>query len=237
MHPGDPVNRFMSEPVVSIGPEAAADEALRLFMAHSIHHLPVVTGNRLIGVVSAVDITKPCLLARTESASVPSTQVLRRVRDVMSSPAIKITERESLQRAAEIMARNGIHSLPVVSSDDELIGIITTTDLIYCCLHPSPVISGADDSAKSYPLADAHVAASLISARRAVAANRDPYGIATTLLSMNRRVASLQGVATAAKRYLNAGQDEHLHAALLTALERSDRFDESIRQAAALALP
>jgi hypothetical protein len=60
-----------------------------------------------------------------------------------------------------------------------------------------------------------------------------PYGIAATLLAVQQRVHSLEEVVTAVKRYLNAGQDESLHAAVSKAIERADRLDEKMRHAVA----
>jgi hypothetical protein len=57
------------------------------------------------------------------------------------------------------------------------------------------------------------------------------------LLATQQHVASLQDIAAAAKRYLNAGQDEHLHALLTKALDRSQRLDERIRGPSEVLLP
>lgn len=52
--------------------------------------------------------------------------------DVMSSPLITIEEDETVWEAAQKMKVNNIHKLPVKSNDD-IVGIITTSDLVQIC--------------------------------------------------------------------------------------------------------
>ena len=238
MHASDPVNRIMSEPVLTIGPDASFDEVSGLFLVHRVHHLPVVVERRVVGMVSCADLMK--LQLHLPPAGPPRDTFLARAGHagrLMRSPVLTVTEHETAQRAAELMASNGIHSLPVVNSDEELIGIVTTTDLMRCCLDPLPDTPAADaDEMQLLPLADGRIAAVLAAARRAVNTGHDPCGVSAALLSMRQRVAALEHVATAAKRYLNAGQDERLHSALHKAIERADRFDEKMRHAVVLGL-
>jgi signal-transduction protein with cAMP-binding, CBS, and nucleotidyltransferase domain len=78
------------------------------------------------------------------------------VRKVMRSPALTVTEHESAQRAAELMAIHGIHSLPVVNSRCALIGIVTTTDIMHGCLNSLPAAPAMSTTA---PAADHRVRA------------------------------------------------------------------------------
>ena len=50
----------------------------------------------------------------------------------MSSPLIEIDPNETVWEAAQIMKINNIHKLPV-RKDNQIIGIITTTDLVKIC--------------------------------------------------------------------------------------------------------
>ena len=228
MRANDPVSRYMSQPVLTIDPRETIDDALRIFTTHSIHHLPVVVGRRVVGVLSSFDIARFKLSSHAARSTVDM---------IMRTPAISVPERETLQRAAELMAVNGIHSLPVVNFDAELVGIVTTTDLMRCCLDPQPEVATADnDRLRQYPLAEERVAPAIAAARVAVNTRHDPKDIAATLLSMRQQVQSLQDVVFAAKRYLNAGQDDQLHAALAKAIDRAERFDEATRQPRVLGL-
>jgi len=238
MHASDPVNRIMSQPVLTIGPNEPVGDLLRLFLANPVHHVPVVEDRRVVGMLSSADVMKvEFFLPPAGPASDALLNERWLIKTMMRSPAVVVTEHESLQRAAQLMASKGIHALPVVNRDAELIGIVTTTDMIQCWLNPLPEIRTPDsDQVKCSPLDDTHVATVLASARRAVNSRHDPYGIAATLLSMHHRTRALEQVASAAKRYVNAGQDEALHAKLSKAIEQADLLDERTRHAPILGL-
>ena len=188
MHASDPVNRIMMTPVLTIAPSESLEEALRLFTSYPVHHLPVVEEERVVGMLSSADVAKLKFFLPPPGAAREALLKERwHVRKIMRSPALTVAEHESAQRAAEIMATNGIHALPVVNSTAHLIGIVTTTDMMQGCLDPLP----------SKPA--------------------NAPGAADEL-----RMRALLDVVSAAKRYLNAGQDERLHASLQKALDRVD---------------
>lgn len=58
MHANDPVNRIMTEPVLTIAPNESLEEALRLFTSCPVHHLPVVEEQRVVGMLSSADVAK-----------------------------------------------------------------------------------------------------------------------------------------------------------------------------------
>ena len=230
MHATDPVNRLMTTPVLTISPEDPVKKALELFLSHPVHHLPVVDRDmRVVGMVSSADAMKLQFFMPASAKAVVERQW--HVAQIMQHPVTVVTEHEPMDRCIEIMASKGIHSLPVVDRDAKLIGILTTTDVMRCSLQRS-----GEDLPGAPVLTEDRVANAVASARRAINSNHDPYHIAATLLHTQQRIAAMQTVVTAAKRYLNAGQEERLHVALAKALERADRFDEATRHPTVLGL-
>jgi CBS domain-containing protein len=186
MHPNDPVNRIMTEPVLTIEADESVEQAMQLFTSYPVHHLPVVEAGRVVGMLSSADVAKlRFFLPPPGNARSALLHYRWQVRKIMQSPAITVGEHESAQRAAELMATHGIHSLPVVNCRGALIGIVTTTDIMHGCLSP-PRSAATFDAA-------------------------DPC-----------RVRALETVLSAAKRYLNAGQDERLHTALQKAIDQAE---------------
>jgi signal-transduction protein with cAMP-binding, CBS, and nucleotidyltransferase domain len=85
----------------------------------------IVTKNQLpIGILTERDFVK-----RIAAKEKPLTASLE---EVMSSPLIGIDPNETVWEAAQIMKINNIHKLPV-RKDNQIIGIVTTTDLIKIC--------------------------------------------------------------------------------------------------------
>lgn len=53
-----------------------------------------------------------------------------RVRDVMTAPAITVTEAASFKEIVDLMLRHGVSALPVVDDTGSLVGMISEADLI-----------------------------------------------------------------------------------------------------------
>jgi len=54
--------------------------------------------------------------------------------DIMSPVEVKLLENDTLERAIDLFVRHGLRELPVVDADDELIGVVTTYELLRVCL-------------------------------------------------------------------------------------------------------
>ncbi len=114
------VSRYMTRKVVTIAPQTHFRMAYELMRQHKIHHLPVLAGARLVGIVAERDL----LLAAAHfgSAEVP-------VAEIMRKPVVTVSDRATLAAAARILVRKHIGSLPVLGAGRVLAGIITETDV------------------------------------------------------------------------------------------------------------
>jgi CBS domain-containing protein len=52
------VKEVMSEPAITVSPEASAKEAIHLMLEHKIGCLPVIEGRTLLGIVTETDILR-----------------------------------------------------------------------------------------------------------------------------------------------------------------------------------
>ncbi|MCK9444116.1 MAG: CBS domain-containing protein [Tissierellaceae bacterium] len=59
-----------------------------------------------------------------------------RVRDIMRSPVIAIKPEELIEKALEIMYRDGINGMPVVDEDEKLIGFVVRADIYRFLIDP-----------------------------------------------------------------------------------------------------
>ncbi len=116
---------------VTIVPEATLPEAFRLMREHKIRHLPVVDEQgKLIGIVTQTDMLQaaPSPVATLTVFEMNYLLANLHIREVMSSPPITVAETAPLEEAAQRMVEKKISCLPVMR-DDELVGVITETDI------------------------------------------------------------------------------------------------------------
>jgi acetoin utilization protein AcuB len=124
------VGRRMSHPVITVPPEMQITKAHELMSVEKIHRLPVVKNGKLVGIVSEQDILKAYPSTVTTLAVWEVTSLLEKikVKDVMNKQVSTVQENTPIEQAARLLADNKIGSLPVMRGD-ELVGIITETDL------------------------------------------------------------------------------------------------------------
>lgn len=120
------VARFMTtSPVVIARPADAVAIADILMRRARIHHLPVLDGDDLVGILSDLDV----LAALPSSLGAPQGHHEVSVRDVMTPEPVTVSADEEAALAAAMLLANRIGSLPVVAGD-RLIGIVTERDFL-----------------------------------------------------------------------------------------------------------
>jgi len=111
--------RLIERRVLSVGPETSVAEVERLMAEHGIGGVPVVEGDRIIGIVSRRDIRAIAMRRGGES-----------VQTIMTRKPITASEDISMEQALETMYANKVERLPVVDAVGRLIGIITMQDIL-----------------------------------------------------------------------------------------------------------
>ena len=229
MNENERVGRVMTEAVLSIDVEESAGAALRLFAGYPLHHLPVVSGQKVVGMLSSADVMK--LEAFLPKSGVASDEYLDqrvRISSLLRQPVVTIQPHQPLIEAARLMASHGFHALPVVDAQDHLLGIITTTDIMHAALQPArqsgaPAPASGDEARLGIRVSGAEFDQAITAAKSAVSGGQDPQGIAMVLLYLQQRLGVLERVLAAADRYFSCGQDRSLHNALLQAIAEAKR--------------
>lgn len=118
------VRDTMTRNVMFLSPDDTLDEAYDLMLTQEIRHLPVVEGTNLVGILSDRDVLLRAELG-DEAINVPQIPV----RDAMTKGPITCDTRTTVSEAATMLIENHISCLPVTSLG-ELVGMITTTDML-----------------------------------------------------------------------------------------------------------
>ncbi|UYW02276.1 CBS domain-containing protein [Flavobacterium agricola] len=125
-----PVSHIMAKGLLVITPNKKVSEAYQLLNEYDIRHLPVVEGTKLVGVISKNDLSKAGYVTpEMNETAIMEIYSAYKVEDIMVKNPVAITADTNIKEAAELLAQQSFHSLPVVDNN-EVVGIITTTDLI-----------------------------------------------------------------------------------------------------------
>lgn len=119
---------------VRVTTEDATLASLRtLFVDAKFQHVPVIDSmHRLVGIVSVKDYFK-ALSPVMDSASESTAELFmqsRKVRQVMSSPVFSVSQDIGILQAATYLVERNISCLPVVDSQQRLIGIVSWKDIM-----------------------------------------------------------------------------------------------------------
>ncbi len=127
-----PITHIMTSQVLSVTKETPLHEVERLMKKKHIRHMPVIQGKNIIGIVSLTDLER---LSFAASFGEESDEDEVTVMSLLSLDQVMIRKPFSLQKnatvgdATQVLIRMDFHALPILDGE-ELIGIVTTTDLL-----------------------------------------------------------------------------------------------------------
>ncbi len=140
----DTVESIMSKNVQTVGLNTSVSDALRIMAEDNFNAIPVVNGEgRCVGMLSRADLTETLFSEDLELAKMLESGAFNQwhagmtetcdqklVREVMTHDVKSVTQETPIKNACEIMSNNQIHHLPVVSDQEFLLGILSTSDVI-----------------------------------------------------------------------------------------------------------
>ncbi len=127
-----PVSMIMTTPVVTLHIDDNLEKAERLFKQHHIRHIPVVSRNVVLGMLSYSDLLRLSFADITNENDQEADVLIYNMfttKHVMKENIVTVSTSNSIKEVAEIFAEKEFHALPVIENN-HLVGIVTTTDLI-----------------------------------------------------------------------------------------------------------
>lgn len=127
-----PISTIMTHHVIYLNIEDSLEHAKHLFKTHNIRHIPVVSGNALIGILSYADLLRvnfdDAFNEKDESTETLVDSMLT-IGQIMTKKIVSVSTSNTIKEVARIFTEREFHALPVVN-DNQLVGIVTTTDVI-----------------------------------------------------------------------------------------------------------
>jgi len=112
----------MKKSVAVVAPSTPLREAARKMSVHNVTVLPVCEGRRIVGLLTARDLT----VRATAQGCDPRTGT---VREVMTFPAVWAREGQDVSEAAHLMQKWQLRRLPVLNRQKHLVGMVSLSDL------------------------------------------------------------------------------------------------------------
>jgi CBS domain-containing protein len=108
--------------IIRLDPEQTVFEALKTMEEYDVGALMVITGRKLVGILSERDYARKGVLRGHHSKDT-------KVREIMTSPVVSVTTRHTVDECMNLMSDRHFRHLPVVEGDD-VVGIISIGDLV-----------------------------------------------------------------------------------------------------------
>jgi acetoin utilization protein AcuB len=141
------IGRIMHTDLITVTPETTLVKAKEIVEKEDIDHLLVVDkNNKLVGIVSDRDLKQYWASPATSLSKNELNYLLQKVvvSMIMIKTVVTVAPSTTIERAALFMQQNRISALPVME-EDELVGIITSTDVMGVLLQ---AIGISDDSVR-----------------------------------------------------------------------------------------
>lgn len=143
------VRDVMTRRVLTAPPGFSYKEIVDTLIAAGVSALPVVADGRVVGVVSEADLLHKMefdgaeahagLFERRRARSARAKAGGETATELMTSPAVTVTEDATLTAAAQLMERHDVKRLPVLDESGRLVGIVSRRDLL------RPYLRGDDE--------------------------------------------------------------------------------------------
>lgn len=117
----EPLSAIMSTKLVTVNKYATLDKVKEILDTKRYHHVPVVDGTKLVGIITTYDLFK---LNRPFSDYADI-----KVADIMTGHIATLEPEEHIGAACQIFLENKFHAVPIVK-DGELVGLVTSFDVL-----------------------------------------------------------------------------------------------------------
>ncbi|WGH75270.1 CBS domain-containing protein [Tenacibaculum tangerinum] len=127
-----PISTIMTRNLITLSSTDDLITAEKLFRKEHIRHIPIVSGNEIKGMLSYTDLLRISFADAVDEEETDVDTIVYNmfsIEQVMAKNLVTVSSNTTIKEVAEVLAKKEFHALPVVDNN-ELVGIVTTTDLI-----------------------------------------------------------------------------------------------------------
>ena len=125
------VKNWMSRPVVTIDEDDSMQQAIQTLKEYRFRILLVIKNGKLTGIITDRDLKKKSASDATSLEIHELFYLISRlkVKDIMTPDPITVPFDYTVEETAEILLKNKISGVPVTDHENNIVGIITQTDI------------------------------------------------------------------------------------------------------------
>ncbi len=133
----------MTKEVSIGGMDDTLGDLKKIFESKHLHHVPIVEGGRLVGVVSDRDVLRflsPYVNTMTEDNRDLNT-LRKKAHQIMTRDVVTVSPNDTVEAAALTMLEKRFSCLPVLSDTGAIVGIVTKTNILDCLVRQAEALS------------------------------------------------------------------------------------------------
>lgn len=116
------IRTVMTPDPTTVEPSSSVADAARIMKNENVGPVPIVEGDKLVGVITDRDIAVRVVAEGKDPQSTT-------VKDVGSTDLVTIDPQQNLDEALRLMGEHQVRRLPVVEEDGKLVGIVAQADV------------------------------------------------------------------------------------------------------------
>lgn len=130
-----PLSQIMTTDIITVNPRQTMNVVKEIFNTHNIHHIPVISERKVVGMISKIDFFKiqhGIALFKTKEIEEYNNAILRSlfVSEVMTKQVAKLSVNDTVGFAFDMFKENYFHAIPIIDEEGNIAGIVTTFDLL-----------------------------------------------------------------------------------------------------------
>jgi len=127
----EPVAEVMTKHPRSVQVTALIGDVRAALADRRLHHLPIVDGEKLVGLISTSDLLEFGFEPRDSHKDLDDyLNEHFSIQQIMQTDLVTIPSDSTVRDAARALTTGDLHAVPVVGDNDKLVGIVTSTDIV-----------------------------------------------------------------------------------------------------------
>ncbi|HHO47442.1 MAG TPA: CBS domain-containing protein [Desulfobacteraceae bacterium] len=139
------IKDWMATDILTVDANTSVMRATRIMKENNIRRLPVMSHNKLIGVVTDRDL-KEASPSTTSEIDIHEMYYLlseMKIKDVMTDKCISLKQDDTLEKAALVMLKERISGIMILDEENKLVGLLSETDILRGFIHATGIQDGS----------------------------------------------------------------------------------------------